>query len=359
LACKHLVEVGAIEALRQSPQMLFRITPLGYHLAHLPCDSKIGKILIVGCTLGCVESALTVAAILSNSKPFWVQHISGSDGSKNAKELQSRFIENGFGSEKWRGGNAKGDTINAVAAYLLWKKTPESTRWKLFRSHAINNNILSEVDGLRTQYRKLLVDACLVPSNKEIEEPEGDVFLTTCCLVSGLYPNLATLVRPKPGRFKGGKFVTKGSLELSRVTSSSFQADRLKNCAENGSDAYVCFTHKFRIIGSETSEPVSKDRRKSQNKSETFLCDINFVPRWTIILFGGNLELRKNAVIIDKWLKFKIGDEGSKEDYAVLVKALKQELDLTFLAKIGNNSPAVSEKHKRLIEIVVILLSEN
>mmetsp|Transcript_18526 Transcript_18526/g.36893 ORF Transcript_18526/g.36893 Transcript_18526/m.36893 type:complete len:409 (+) Transcript_18526:1697-2923(+) len=361
-ACQHLMEVGAIKLIRKSPPMLFCITPLGYHLAHLPCDCKIGKILIEGCILGCVESALTVAAILSNTKPFWLQMLPGPDGRRRARDLQTRFIEHGFGSDSWRGGAAKGDTVAAVAAYLQWKKAPPHARWKLCRTHALDHNVLSNVDGLRTQYQKFLVDASLAssPATHGDAKPGGDVFLTTCCLVAGLYPNVATLVRPGPGRFRGGRFVTRGSQELSRPTTGSFQADRLRHCAEEGADAYACFTHKLRVVGAESAgaQHSVRDGRTSQSSGETSLCDINFVPRWTVILFGGKIELRKNAVIIDGWLKFKVGDEGSKEDYAVLVKALKQELDLTFLARIGNDSSEIFEKHKRLIEIVVSLLSD-
>jgi HrpA-like RNA helicase len=48
-ACKHLLEVGALTAaMRDKESVLYRLTPLGYHLVRLPMDPKVGKVLIVG-----------------------------------------------------------------------------------------------------------------------------------------------------------------------------------------------------------------------------------------------------------------------------------------------------------------------
>ena len=46
------------------------LTPLGHHLAGLPVDCRIGKLLLVGTILGCLSSILTVAACLSYKTPF-------------------------------------------------------------------------------------------------------------------------------------------------------------------------------------------------------------------------------------------------------------------------------------------------
>ena len=46
------------------------LTPLGYHLASLPVDVRIGKLLILGSVFKCLDSALTIAACLSYKSPF-------------------------------------------------------------------------------------------------------------------------------------------------------------------------------------------------------------------------------------------------------------------------------------------------
>ena len=56
-ACKHLLEVGALTVVSYSPKVLYRLTPLGYHLSRLPMDPKVGKVLLVGCMLGCLDNS--------------------------------------------------------------------------------------------------------------------------------------------------------------------------------------------------------------------------------------------------------------------------------------------------------------
>jgi hypothetical protein len=42
----------------------------GHHLAQLPVDAKIGKLLLLGASLGCLGPCLTVGACLSYRGPF-------------------------------------------------------------------------------------------------------------------------------------------------------------------------------------------------------------------------------------------------------------------------------------------------
>ena len=46
------------------------LTPLGNHLADLPLDCRLGKMLIFGCLLRCVDAVATIAAFLSQRSVF-------------------------------------------------------------------------------------------------------------------------------------------------------------------------------------------------------------------------------------------------------------------------------------------------
>jgi hypothetical protein len=46
------------------------LTPLGVHLASLPVDCRLGKLLLLGAVFGCADEALTIAATLSQRSPF-------------------------------------------------------------------------------------------------------------------------------------------------------------------------------------------------------------------------------------------------------------------------------------------------
>lgn len=42
----------------------------GHHLAQLPMDARLGKLLLIACSLGCLAPALSIAACLSHKTPF-------------------------------------------------------------------------------------------------------------------------------------------------------------------------------------------------------------------------------------------------------------------------------------------------
>lgn len=62
-ASQRLQSVGALDKK-------FNLTALGHHLAALPVDVRIGKLMLYGAIFGCVDAALTMAACLSYKNPF-------------------------------------------------------------------------------------------------------------------------------------------------------------------------------------------------------------------------------------------------------------------------------------------------
>ena len=42
----------------------------GHHLAQLPVDARVGKLLLLGASLECLAPVLTIAACLSYKSPF-------------------------------------------------------------------------------------------------------------------------------------------------------------------------------------------------------------------------------------------------------------------------------------------------
>lgn len=46
------------------------LTALGFHLATLPVEPRVGKMMLYGAIFGCVEPAITIAAAMSCRNPF-------------------------------------------------------------------------------------------------------------------------------------------------------------------------------------------------------------------------------------------------------------------------------------------------
>ena len=51
-------------------QVASGLTALGFHLATLPVDPRVGKMMIYGALFGCTDPALTIAAAMSARSPF-------------------------------------------------------------------------------------------------------------------------------------------------------------------------------------------------------------------------------------------------------------------------------------------------
>ena len=75
----RLIEPPAMESLEAAKQRLQdlgaltseeMLTPLGYHLACLPVDVRIGKLILFGAIFRCLDPALTIAASLAFKSPF-------------------------------------------------------------------------------------------------------------------------------------------------------------------------------------------------------------------------------------------------------------------------------------------------
>jgi len=362
-ACTHLMEVEAIRVVDGADgEQTYRLTPLGYHLSRLPMDAKVGKMLIIGCVLGCLDNALTIAAALSCTKSCF----NNRNVDTSSIEARDDLIEHGFGGSGWPGGTVKGDLIAVVAAYRVWSKEKHHQREKFCRSHALNSMTLRDMDTLRKQFLGLMIDAGLVSQNNGSSDMDDcnianeDALLTSCCIVGGLYPNIATLIRPTSPKGGGGRLLTNDSKDTCRPSSNSFQRTRVQRASKSGKDAYAVFHSKHRSFG--TSTPGNK------RPPETFLSEVNFVSKFAIILFGGELELVKNAIIVDKWLKFKVSSDdesgsGAKGN-AVLILTLRELLDRVILEHVVETFSSPEDKtkmidcHSRIIKVVRMILSD-
>jgi len=370
-ACRHLLDVEAVRTVDDGES--FRLTPLGFHLSKLPMDAKVGKLLIVGCILGTLDNALTIAAALSCARSCFLPNFQGLD--RSSVEARDSLIESGFGGKDWSGGTVKGDLIAVISVYRAWSTRQRSERGKFASDHALDNTALRDMETLRRQFGDLLAESGLIPERRVTPQDDGrgseegsscsnslavdDALLTSCSLVAGLYPNIATLVRPQRPR-QGGRLLTSDSSELCRPSSSSFQRRRVQQASDEGRDAYAVYHAKHRSVGA-----VSPGRE--QRQQEAFLSEVNFVSKFALILFGGRPRLVKNAIVVDNWLKFKVcdNDDGEKEKTnAIILIALRGLLDDVIVEHVVKTFATAEEKsrmaqrHEKIIEVVRRILAD-
>ncbi|CCG83713.1 protein of unknown function [Taphrina deformans PYCC 5710] len=189
----RLIEVGALDD-RQD------LTSLGRHLAKLPVDITLGKLILLGVRYACLDPCLVIAASLSSKSPF-ESPIGKEREASNAKQL---FIR------------AESDFITTWTAYNKWRAVCEENsrhEHKFCRNSFLSVKNLGAIEELRLQYLKILVESGLFPVSESdrrgiqrarfassrdgfVSVPpfmsaNNNIFpFVEACLTSAFYPNL-------------------------------------------------------------------------------------------------------------------------------------------------------------------------
>ena len=108
-AMHKLFMLGALDERRN-------LTPLGRVLVQLPVDAHIGKLCIYGSLFRCLDSALTLAAVLSVRDPF----VQPPELREEAQEAKDRFSSDQFRS----------DVLAAGSAYSAWDRLDERALYR-------------------------------------------------------------------------------------------------------------------------------------------------------------------------------------------------------------------------------------
>ena len=138
-AIDSLVDVKALTNMEE-------LTPLGRQLARLPLDVFLGKLVLLGTIFGCLDAALTIAAILSSKSPFSATMESRSQA--NAARLAFR--------------KGDSDLLTVYNAYCAWRRICTSSaisEHQFCRKNFLNPRTLSNIEDLKAQLAASLADA--------------------------------------------------------------------------------------------------------------------------------------------------------------------------------------------------------
>ncbi|ORY36563.1 P-loop containing nucleoside triphosphate hydrolase protein [Rhizoclosmatium globosum] len=158
--------VRVLRDLRAVDTVTDKLTPLGKHMASLPVDLRIGKMLVYGAIFGCLGSVLTVAAILSNKSPF----MAPSDRRDEAKERRKTFMWDKKASGKGKRAEAEFCETNFLSMATL-----------------------TAISDSRKQYLDTLVDIGFVNGEEAKLTLSGGGKLPS---PAGLYPQIVSIKHP-------------------------------------------------------------------------------------------------------------------------------------------------------------------
>ena len=264
------------------------LTALGFHLSSLPVGPRIGKLMIYGALLGCVEAALTIASSMTTSKPLFVSPFGQRDEADQAR--REIAVDNS-------------DHLTMLCAFDEWRRIRRAKGDRAARSfigdHFLNRMTLFEMEDLRKHYADLLVGIGFLPkgyrsggksyrSSSSETGSDNDFSLIKAVLVAGLYPNV--IVAPRSlidgsGNQEAGENAfrsqNKGDVYLHPST-VSFHSKQIES-------RYCCF-HEI------------------MKTSKMYIRDMTPISPVALLLFGGAIKVyhEKEVITVDEWLRFRI-----------------------------------------------------
>jgi hypothetical protein len=147
------------------------LTPLGWHLAQLPLDPRLGKALIFGAVLRCIDPILTVVAALSDRSPFRpLPPTMEPEERAKIEAARARFNFSGAGSAAAGGIASNSDHVAVIRAYALWRAAgaaagegaSAAARTRAQRAfadaHGLSHDGLRAMTDLRVEFAGILAD---------------------------------------------------------------------------------------------------------------------------------------------------------------------------------------------------------
>lgn len=185
------------------------LTPLGVHLAHLPVNVHIGKMIIFGVIFRCLDPILTIAAALTSKTPFTRplgEEIAADAARNNFRAFNSDFLTIYYAYTVWRDKymDLQDDSDHTPTSivremrsfckinYLSYRNLEviEETK-KEYLNLLVNSGFVTvdDFNGEVFDFRYIGVQFCEVPWGYDTH---GDsVAMINAAITAGLYPKIA------------------------------------------------------------------------------------------------------------------------------------------------------------------------
>lgn len=356
-AMAELVEIAAFQVVEsKTPRASIddeevTLTPLGSHLAMLPLDARIGKFLIYGSILRCIEPVAIIAACISSKSPFVM---SMSDPELRSKqELLKKDVD----------GHWKSDHLlvsKVVERYSALKG--QKLRRGFCKDYGLSFDTLESIVDLASQYVQQLGDigfydtARSASLNANASVPR----IVKAALCAGLYSNVAQVVYPEQKYFQAAHGVVTEDHDAKKIRyfikSPLSAASDVSATAPSRSASFVprerVFLHpsSCNFVQTQYDSPWLLYTELVQT-SKVFVRESTMVNPYALLLFGGALDVvhEKNLLRLDNWIQF-----SAVARIGVLIKAIRKHLDELLVAKIEN--PALDIAQSELVSAISHLL---
>ncbi|XP_072272182.1 3'-5' RNA helicase YTHDC2 isoform X2 [Pyxicephalus adspersus] len=333
------------------------LTELGYHLADLPVEPHLGKMVLCAVVLKCLDPILTIACTLAYRDPFVLP--TQAVHKRAAMLCRKKLIADTFS-----------DHMALLRAFQAWQKA-RSDGWEraFCEKNFLSQATMEIIIGMRTQLLGQLRASGFVRARgagdiRDVNTNSENWAVVKAALVAGMYPNLIHVDRKdmvlngpteKRVRFHPTsvlsqyKKVPSGNSQAAAVQplptdwliyDEMTRAHRIANircCTVVTPVTVAIFAGPSRLPGDALQESsVHDDSPNDSSDSET--------------------EDRSTAILatlkLDEWLKFKIHSEA-----AALLLQLRQKWHSLFLRRMRLPSKPLSQTDEATIRAVIAVLS--
>ncbi|XP_028418873.1 uncharacterized protein LOC114544422 [Dendronephthya gigantea] len=163
------------------------LTPLGHHLARLPVHPRIGKIILFGAIMSCLDPVLTIASSMGYRDPYVVPL----NMERQADESRRRFSQ-----------GTQSDHLALYEAFNQWESASSHGNayqfcWDNFLSHSI----LLSIKNMKTQFAEHLCSIGFIstaePNQEKANYNSNNKSLIKAVLCAGFYPNVISVYQPR------------------------------------------------------------------------------------------------------------------------------------------------------------------
>ncbi|XP_012510719.1 PREDICTED: ATP-dependent RNA helicase DHX29 [Propithecus coquereli] len=300
-----------------------KLTPLGQHLAALPVNVKIGKMLIFGAIFGCLDPVATLAAVMTEKSPFTTPI-----GRKDEADLAKSALA-----------MADSDHLTIYNAYLGWKKARQEGGYRseitYCRRNFLNRTSLLTLEDVKQELIKL-VKAAGFSSSTTSTSWEGnrasqtlsfqEIALLKAVLAAGLYDNV-------------GKIIYTKSVDVTEKLACIVETAQGKAQVHPSSVNRDLQTYGWLLY------------QEKVRYARVYLRETTLITPFPVLLFGGDIEVqhRERLLSIDGWIYFQ-----APVKIAVIFKQLRVLIDSVLRKKLEN--PKMSLENDKILQIITELI---
>ena len=355
LAVQELKDLKAMAIVNNSEEI---VTPLGKHLTHMPCDPRLGKMLVYASLLGCLDPMLTIASAMSGRPLFY----SPKDNREDAEKKKRAFAV------------GKSDHLAVVNAFDGWlnakKRGGRGAERRFCDENYLSSQALEAVLQSRVDFAQILSDLGFVSRNYALRvkrfgrakddatnssngnknaaggglKDEVDVNsnvsrIIKAALVAGLYPKLVRAQHP----------VAKYAKTLGGAVEKMASGKEMKYYSRDVGRVFLHPTSvNFNVGKYESTWLVYGDRVQT---SKVFVRDCTMVGSYPLLLFGGDLDVKheQGKLVLDEWCEF-----NAPAKIGVLARELRKKIDQLLTNKV--NSPGPISMDNPIVKAMLTLI---